>query len=62
MWTLVSIVLGVIAVFMLLLGQPLALLFLIVSALVFIRGNRIARDKREAERHAEIVSAMRDKP
>ncbi len=59
MSTLLGLVIGMISFFLLLVEPLLGCPGLMLGALIFIAGNRIARQKKEELRHLEMLAAVR---
>ena len=59
MITLVALIIGIVSLILVLSGQGLGCIGLILGAIVFISGNRITRQRKEARRHEELLDALR---
>jgi hypothetical protein len=59
MYTAISLFIGVIGCFLLYANPPIGILALIIGALFFIRGNRLANQRKEQKRHEELLAAVK---
>lgn len=61
--TAISMLISVLAIFACMVGWPndtgIGWLLLIGSAAIFIRGNRVRRERTEERRHQEMLAAVR---